>query len=161
MTSILKVSEIQDVTNSNTALTIDSAGRVTASQRPAFFAHSPTSASSSSDTTLIFGTEVLDRTNNYNVSTGEFTCPVDGLYLFSWHCLHTSSGNYGITWLMQNGTAEAKAQTYSSAANGGSSTASVTLYCQANDVITIYNRGSSYSPVSTDNYAFFSGHFIG
>ena len=36
MTSILKVSQIQDPTNSNTALTIDSSGRIVTPARPAF-----------------------------------------------------------------------------------------------------------------------------
>ena len=34
MTSILKVSEIQDPTNGNTALTIDSSGRILTPNRP-------------------------------------------------------------------------------------------------------------------------------
>ena len=37
MTSILKVTEIQDPTNSNTALTIDSAGRVSTPVKPFAF----------------------------------------------------------------------------------------------------------------------------
>ena len=34
MTSVLKVSEIQDPTNGNSALTVDTAGRVTLPSRP-------------------------------------------------------------------------------------------------------------------------------
>ena len=37
--STLKVSTIQDVANSNTAISIDSSGRVTTPAKPAFFAY--------------------------------------------------------------------------------------------------------------------------
>ena len=41
MTSILKVTEIQDPTNSNTALTIDSSGRVSTPVKPFAFVSCP------------------------------------------------------------------------------------------------------------------------
>ena len=41
MTSILKVTEIQDPTNSNTALTIDSSGRVSTPVKPFAFVSFP------------------------------------------------------------------------------------------------------------------------
>ena len=39
MASILKVNTIQDATNSNTAMTIDSSGRILTPARPAFSAY--------------------------------------------------------------------------------------------------------------------------
>jgi hypothetical protein len=45
MSSILKVSEIQDPTNGNTAVSIDSSGRVLTPARPAFFARAVTNTS--------------------------------------------------------------------------------------------------------------------
>ena len=155
------VAGITSSSTSGTALSIDANNIVTTPVRPAFFAHSPTDASRSSDAVLVFASETFDRTNNYNNTTGEFTCPVDGIYLFSWHCLHLDNGAYGITKLQLNGSAYANAQTYSGIANGGSSTASATLYCQANDVVRVFNMGATYSSVTNDNYAFFSGHLVG
>ena len=155
------VAGISSSSTSGTALSIDANNIVTTPARPAFFAHSPTNASRSSDAVLVFASETFDRTNNYNNTTGEFTCPVDGIYLFSWHCLHTYNGAYGITKLQLNGSNYANAQTYSGVANGGSSTASATLYCQANDVVRVFNMGTTYSSVTNDNYAFFSGHLVG
>ena len=51
MSSILKVSEIQDPTNGNSALTVDSTGRVLTPAKGTFFAYVDTSDSSDTDYT--------------------------------------------------------------------------------------------------------------
>ena len=80
MTSILKVSQIQDPTNSNTALTIDSSGRIFTPQRPAFYIRK-------TGTTYTYGTSpipwddvVFDTANAWNSSSYRYECPVAGLY---------------------------------------------------------------------------------
>ena len=81
MTSILKVTEIQDPTNSNTALTIDSSGRVSRPVIPYAFVTWPNtgtyvakSAGAVDFSMLLLMTEITDT------STYQFTCPVAGLY---------------------------------------------------------------------------------
>ena len=101
MTSILKVSEIQDPTNSNTALTIDSSGNVnipnklTVGTIPAVFAQGGYDGDKSIETSDRLGAtndgQAAFRTDgtggsfiqgsmSYDSATGEFTVPIDGLY---------------------------------------------------------------------------------
>ena len=86
MASILKVNTIQDATNSNTAISVDSSGRVTTPTRPGFSAH--LSADVSYGTADAYQKLTFDATKynigtNYSTSTGKFTAPVAGLYYMS------------------------------------------------------------------------------
>jgi len=95
MTSILKVTEIQDPTNSNTALEIDSSGRVILPARPfvsaAWDASSVSSgkftAYNTSDTNLVHGggpkIYYHNDFNMLNTSTGIVTVPTSGIYIIS------------------------------------------------------------------------------
>ena len=74
MTSILKVSTIQDPTNSNTAMTIDSAGRVFTSARPSFNAGLASAATIAATTTKMNAVTTYyssgDITTNVQVGGG-------------------------------------------------------------------------------------------
>tara|TARA_R100000908_G_scaffold57635_1_gene33534 strand:- start:234 stop:749 length:516 start_codon:yes stop_codon:yes gene_type:complete len=79
MASILKVNTIQDATNSTTAMTVDTAGRILTPARPIFSC----SASGQSNlangaTTTVTWTEITDIGNNFASNT--FTAPVGGHY---------------------------------------------------------------------------------
>ena len=86
--STLKVGTIQDHTNSITAMTIDSAGRILQPAKPAFRARIATSSGGAGTTgTLIFETEDFDIGGNYNTSNGIFTAPIAGIYHFMFRSL--------------------------------------------------------------------------
>ena len=86
MTSILKVSEIQDPTNSNTALTIDSSGRILQPAKPVF---SVSKTTTQSETTANNWVAINWDSVNVNVgncySANVFTAPVAGNYFLSYN----------------------------------------------------------------------------
>ena len=86
MSSILKVSEIQDPTNNNSALTIDSSGRVATPLKPAFSAVRVNSQAVN-NSTIICNTVITNVGGHYNGTTGVFTCPIAGLYQFHFECI--------------------------------------------------------------------------
>ena len=86
MTSILKVSEIQDPTNSNTALTIDSGGRILMPARPAFRVKFDTSTAAVNVSAVTevdwntYGSVDFDIGSNFDLANNKYVVPVTGLY---------------------------------------------------------------------------------
>lgn len=161
MTSILKVSEIQDPTNSNTALTIDSSGRVTMDARPSFFATSTATgyAALSANATFAGGDWWNDVHHNtgshFNASTGIFTAPIDGVYFFSFSVLNDGAQSFAIL-LNKNGSTLLRNYIES----GRALNFACSFYLQANDAIKIVaNNADSYRLGS--EYTWFSGCLIG
>jgi hypothetical protein len=71
-------------TGASERMRIDSAGRVTMPNQPAFSAFGNNqSYSSNTDTVCNLANEEFDFGNNFNPSTGKFTAPVGGRYLFT------------------------------------------------------------------------------
>ena len=85
MSSILKVTDIQDPTNSNSALTIDSSGQVTLPKIPFAIVNlsADTSVTPGPSATVPFNNVLSSRGISWNTSTYKFTVPVAGLYNFS------------------------------------------------------------------------------
>lgn len=69
---------------SATSLTIDSSGRMTTPYQPAFLAYFSNNVTVGSGVnTLTLDAKAFDVGNNFNTSTGRFTAPVSGQYLFT------------------------------------------------------------------------------
>ena len=91
MASILKVNTIQDATNSNTAMTIDSSGRVQFENKPAYHVYYATGGSGDGLTGVIaWNTAKLNVGTMCNLSTGIATIPVAGIYHLYFHALGTN-----------------------------------------------------------------------
>lgn len=73
---------------------IDSTGRLTNTNQPCFLAAVSgdiTDVTGDSTTyTIIFNSEIFDQGSNYDTSTGTFTAPVAGNYLFTYNVLITN-----------------------------------------------------------------------
>ena len=71
-------------TNNTTGMTIDSSGRILTPARPSFFAYRSANFGSGSGagTTIVFDTTQHNVGGHYSTSTGKFTVPIAGVYLF-------------------------------------------------------------------------------
>ena len=71
-------------TNNTTAQTIDSSGRVLTPARPAFFAYPSANfnTGTGAGTTQVFASTQHNIGGHYSTSTGKFTVPIAGVYLF-------------------------------------------------------------------------------
>ena len=161
MTSILKVTEIQDPTNSNTALTIDSSGRVSRPVIPYAFVTWPNTGTyvAKSAGAVDFSNATVNDGNHYDTSTYQFTCPVAGLYRIESAALSQSQDQayhwafYRVTGGSQ--TLVARMYTMNRTIHG-----SATIKCAANDKLYIHQNSthsfyqSSESPYSWAMYTF-------
>ena len=87
MASILKVNTIQDATNSTTAISVDTAGRVTTPAKPTFLARKTSSdqqlfTSGGTNTKITFSQVDVNNGSHYDSTNSRFTAPVSGLYYF-------------------------------------------------------------------------------
>ena len=105
MASILKVDQINDRTNNNKAIEVDSSGRVTLPQLPhvrvggtndAYVAHS-------ANDKIKFNTVVNGVASMYDTSDYEFTVPIDGTYVLTSNVL-TDGANTSHIDVFVNGT---------------------------------------------------------
>ena len=171
MASILKVNTIQDATNSNTALSIDSSGRITEPNRPAFQASVNSAAWASISTNAIVPFDDVSSNNNFdvggdfNTSSNRFVVPVTGKYLFFVLIYSFNSDSTNTFRLFVNGS------TVKSAGNGdydfqGGQAGSVdeTISGTAILDLTASDYVAVHASTSSDyygTYSHFGGHLIG
>jgi len=158
MASILKVNTIQDATNSNTAISVDSSGKVTHPQRPAFHADSSTHETSGSYFFTSFDINGVGRFNqgqHLELSTGIFTAPIAGVYTFGFVFRDTqNTTGRKIGRIFINGTDFEVAENSTIYSDIGGS---VTYLLSANDQIRVgtHPAGDGWDAVR------FSGFFVG
>ena len=90
-------------TNGTTAQTIDSTGRISTPVRPAFRAHK-TDGNVSATNNYIPNVASFNVGNHYSTSTGKFTCPINGVYVFHANVLSASNQEENDLSLFLNGT---------------------------------------------------------
>ena len=172
--STLKVGTIQDPSNSNTAMSIDSSGRVTIPQRICFSAQYKTGGGGASvgDGLIVFNTADVNKGSGYDTSTGLFTAPVAGTYFFSFHgfCTSSSGGNklasgtaFEMRFKKNNADFDGQSRIYHivDATNYSHVSINNIIELSANDTIGV-NLTSSYFYASTTNgLNRFEGYLIG
>lgn len=180
MTSILKVTEIQDPTNSNTALTIDSSGRVLSPKLVRFHAHLNAYTTTTStgankwSASGVFGSNVDQIVYNvgsgYDSSTTTFTAPVTGMYHF---ILNVATNGAGAAQTYMGIEVEINGVRYPSGWEKADSSgyhkqhASFPIYCEANDTveprIEIASNTTFVGGTSSNNrfYTYFAGYLVG
>ena len=163
MASILKVNTIQDATNSNTALSIDSSGRVTTStNRPAFMARRTSNQSAG---TVVFDTVMVNQGSHYDNSNGRFTAPIAGLYSFSCSVLTDNDGGnkYFNTNIAINGANYAVYQGRTEDDNDFPGILNVIASLSASDYVEVTHPDTAVYGTSsaTANFTYFCGYLLG
>ena len=83
--STLKVGTIQDHANSNTAISIDSSGRVTTPARPAFMVGLSATYTHTSGNVIQYNStdnQGFNTGNHFDLTNHKFVVPINGLYQF-------------------------------------------------------------------------------
>jgi len=138
-------------TNLNERMRITSAGYVTTPYQPAFQVY----GTNLTGTTYLGGTTALNVGSFFNTSTGIFTAPVAGNYLFSFS-LSTSDTNSQFINIAKNGSLYAgNMLQYTTAFLTGSQTLIIPL--AANDTVNAAVRDASYAIYN----ARFCGYLLG
>jgi len=157
----LKSTTIQH-TNGTSALNIDSAGRVTMPSQPSFCASKSDSEQTTSGTIIFNDVSNPGRHNvgnHYSTSTGTFTCPVAGRYVFMCSIHATNGTNRVDVRLRINGSDAPGGFALNNIDSYTQATGCAVLNVAANDAITIYNNSAGVWPDAGLTY--FSGYLVG
>ena len=165
MTSILKVSEIQDPTNSNTAISIDANGVVNKSAVPAFHAYGINNGTyTTTGTTVPFNATTLNNGSHFNTGTYTFTAPVSGIYCFTCMALLSPSSSY-VRLYKNNGSDIDYLQMHGSSSAGWAEvTGTALVQLDATNTVRMYlTTGGIYlgGSGSANSLNSFTGYLIG
>lgn len=137
---------------------IDASGRVTMPYQPMFSAYDAIGATASY---ITFANTRRNIGNHFNASTGTFTAPIAGSYLFCWNGLHNNSytTHARVLFAVNNSASVSWGDTLQSVAGSFTETGlSQIIYLAANDTVRLYNEANAvYGP----QYAAFTGILVG
>lgn len=176
----LEVTTIKDKTNSNTAMSIDTSGRVTTPQLPFFHVIKSNSGGSISVNGIItFDSPTTNQGNHWNTSGNYFLVPVAGVYQFNFAAIGAGASAAGVPAggevqvLLEKSTDNgsnyseivngAYHYTYSGATLLPNLTFSASVLLAQNDRIRInVNKGYVYASTLANKYTVtLTGHLIG
>lgn len=159
--SRLQTNAIRHLGSAVDNITVDAAGRVRMPNQPAFYARRTAGHYSAYTGVIVFDSVRFNTGNHYDSSTGRFTAPVAGLYLFSWSALPYSTGWCEIE-LRKNGS-EIAGRIQNKDTNGvGDGLAAKTAFVQLaqGDYIEAYAM-NTYAYANDGLWTTFSGSLIG
>ena len=149
------------VSKADAKMTINANGSVTKPSQPAFFAWNSTTFTGTG--IVPFNNTTYNIGNHYSTSTGRFTAPVAGVYLFHVICTSGSSQNATYQYLGKNGSRHRDLFEGDAYVTNSERNASAILSLSANDVIDFRN-GGSFSVQGNGNgnyYSAFMGVLLG
>ena len=168
MTSILKVSEIQDPTNGNTVLSIDSSGRVNAPNQPIFQVVGNNN-NYINTTTVPFPTVQIDTASGFNASTYIYTIPKAGKWQLTSNLgiVRLASNTLLINYIYKDSTSLGYSYNDTSTSEGeylySNSTFTKIVDCDVGDEIKVVVdvSGTSATYYNGPNECRFSGFLLG
>jgi hypothetical protein len=141
---------------------IDSSGRVTMPYQPSFCASKSDSEQTTSGTIIFNNVNSPGRHNvgnHYSTSTGTFTCPVAGRYVFMCS-IHATNVTFKVdVRLRVNGSDSPGGFALNNVDSYTQATGCAVLNLAANDAVTIYNNTAGVWPDAGLTY--FSGYLLG
>lgn len=151
---------------------INANGHITTPSQPAFHACGNAGmAASSTAQRVVWPTVLYNTGNGYNASTGQFTAPVSGKYLFGWTTIGNNSNSVWRHWLYKNGVRQGDIHLRQDTNASGSEYATngmytIPYYLNAGDTMSVWAANDSgigwYGSGSTTNdYYRFWGYLIG
>lgn len=149
-------------TNLGEKMRIDSVGRVTKPNQPGFLAAKNNSEQTAAGT-IVFNTVSTNGGHNignhYSTTTGTFTAPIAGRYVFMCS-IHATNGNFKVdTRLRINGSDSPGGFALNNVDSYTQATGCVILNLAANDAVTIYHVAGGVWPDA--NLTYFSGYLLG
>ena len=142
--------------SASVAIRFDSSGRVTLPSLPRFRARNSGITNYTSVGDMSWGVEDFDVGNNFSGAT--FTCPIDGVYFFSFN-VFANTGHSANIDLLHNGGIIGRSER--GVSDGGYETIGLTLIfsCSTNDTVKMKLNSGQVHTNGTLNY--FTGYLIG
>jgi hypothetical protein len=144
---------------------VDSSGRVMMPYQPAFCAHENGSSAYANNSTIVFETVKFNTGSHYSNSTGRFTAPVAGKYLFYTQFLGEQSANTRtIAYLSLNGSQGSSDQTVEISATTkdyNSAQATTIMNLAAGDYVSVITSGTNHPYAGSSFQNIFCGHLVG
>ena len=141
-------------------LVITSEGIVTKPYQPAFLARGLSSIPASGNF-FLFNSVTFDRTSSYSTSTGRFTAPVAGVYLFTFSSMGDISDDRYMCRLYLNGSIYVQSSSSSNYAQYQDGKLSIHVNLAVSDYVHMYNAGPKAAYSTDSGEQWFSGHLVG
>jgi len=158
----VNLATIKDSTGTNTAMTIDSSGYATQSQKVHFLA-SKSNGDVGATADIAFNNVTENVGSGYNSSTGVFTAPVAGLYFFSAGVTFTFASGTKSAGFFQSDNTAYNIIAYASMGSGNAEAQQVCLtmakQMAVNDTVKV--RVTAGSAGGTAHQTTFTGYRIG
>lgn len=147
---------------------IDNLGRLTLPYQPFFFAVKGTNqtgynATSTGDVVVIYDTATTNTGNHYNTSTGKFTAPIAGNYIF-YASAYSAATTFVQCWLVVNGSRGAYGTDWMNSAASNMAHGFWLIKLAANDTVGFhpYNSTATSATIATNpEHVHFRGYLLG
>ena len=147
---------------------IDSSGRVTMSEQPRFLADRSSdqtgyNSTSTGDVVVIYNATTQNVGSHFSTSTGKFTAPVAGMYLFQGSAYSNGGTNFNQAWLVVNGARAIYTDTVVSTTGATIFSATFLIYLSANDTVGYHSYNSTNTNqtiTAANNHTWFKGYLI-